>query len=292
MSKLEERAIQLINEKHYDEAIKILRRLVSSTEERLQKGKETGVDSWPYHTLASLYRKQKKPDLEIEVLQRFVQNPPMPGATHERMNKEARMRLERHRLFGSEGKGACQVCGKKSVLEQNEIEEWVCSKCNKERKREIRKRQGIQQLRTMGLMLPDTAPEEHVFTALELHGNVTRYVGDVWFRLSGKSYKSAVANKETTTQMGLSLTVTSTSELPAFDRFVSSLFKDLGFAKRLAAKELERTALAEQQLSEEERTDPYKYLHIVRKKPDISKDADYPLVVAMLRARYAEYLPG
>jgi hypothetical protein len=214
----------------------------------------------------------------------------MLGATHEAFAKEASMRIERHHLFGPEGKGQCQSCSQQFVLERNELDEWLCGKCRKVREAEIRRRRGLRQLRDWGISLPDNASEQQVKEMMTLHGDVARYVGDVWYHLTGSSYKSAVEVRESSTVEGMTISIGTTSPLPEFDRFVSSIFADRSLAVRLAAKERERTAYATARLSPEQQSDPYKYIHIVRGKPKLVEDGDYHFVVKRLYDRYGQFV--
>ncbi|MGH9426047.1 MAG: hypothetical protein ACRD2L_07070 [Terriglobia bacterium] len=292
MTTLREKAAELLKEKQFEQAIAVLNRLVAYSERRLHEGQEGGVDSWPYRSLASVYRKQGKYVLELETLERFVKNPAMPGSTHEAFHKEASMKIERHRRFGPAGKGECQLCRKTSVLERNELGEWLCAKCRKERQGEVRKRRWFQQLKEVGLSLPEHATEAQAWDALILHRDVARYVGDVWYHLTGVSYKSAVDIVNTASDDGITLRMETAAPLPSFDRFVSSLFTDYPLVLRLAAKERERTAVATEGLSEDQQSDPHKYLHVVAGKPNLVEDNDFSLVVAKLRQSYGQFITG
>ena len=292
MTTLRLKAAELLKEKQFEQAIAVLNRLIGHSERRLHEGRERGVDSWPYRSLASVYRKQGKYDLELETIERFVKNPPMSGSTHEAFHKEASMKIERHRRFGPEGKGECQLCRKTSVLERNELGEWLCAKCRKERQGEVRKRRWLQQLKEMGLSLPEHATEAQAWDALILHRDVTRYVGDVWYHLTGGSYKSGVDIVNTASEDGITVRMETSAPLPNFDRFVSSLFTDYPLVLRLTAKERERTAVATERLSEDQQADPYKYLYVVAGKPDLVEDDDFSLVVAKLRQSYGQFMTG
>ncbi len=129
MTNLRAKAVQLLKDNQYKEAIAILKDLISYAERRVREGHEIGVDSWPYRSLASIYRKQGEYELEYKILERCLNNPRVNGATHEAFAKEASMRIERHRLLGPDGKGQCHSCKERLILEKNESGEWLCGKC-------------------------------------------------------------------------------------------------------------------------------------------------------------------
>lgn len=285
-----ERAAQLLKDRQYPEAIKVLKRLILYGERRLRQGKERMVDSWPYRALASIYRKQRNFELEQQTLVRFASIPPMPGGILEDFSNETSMRIARHRLFGPEGKGQCQICGKWLVLEKNDLDEWLCSKCRKIRQREIQRRRCLQQLREWGLTLPDETTGEQLQELMTLHSDVARYVGSVWYHLTGLSTKFAVNVGTTSMIGGLAIRFGMKAPLPEFDRFVSTFLVDHSLALRLARVERERTAYATARLTPDQQSDPYKYVHIIRGKPPLVKDNDYQFVVKKLYEHYGRYI--
>jgi hypothetical protein len=330
MSSLQEKAAQLLKDEQYDEAIAVLKRLINYAERRVAQGREGGVDSWPYSALVSIYHKQGKTDLEYKTLERFLAQPPMPGSTHMYFAKEAKMRLEQRRLFGPEGKGECQACQRHLVLKQNDLGEWLCSKCRKVREPEVKRRRWLQDVRALGLLMPDDASQVEIDDIMVLHRDVARYVGDVWYHLTGTSYRSAVKMEESSSTDGITIRIATTSPLPDFDQFVSSLFANYApvvrltgngrdrtsFATatltpeqqdalhkhlhivagqplviRLAGKEQERTGIATSNLTPEQQDDPYKYLHVVAGKPPLVQDDDYRFVVSQLQKQYGQFLP-
>ena len=76
-----EKVKQLKREKKHDEAIKLLLRLVDATESESKfAGPGWGVAPWYYEQLAILYRKEKRFDDEVEILERYESQPKAPGA--------------------------------------------------------------------------------------------------------------------------------------------------------------------------------------------------------------------
>lgn len=76
-----ERVKHLKAEKRNDEAIELLLTLVDATEQEAKvNGKGWGVAPWYYEQLAVIYRKGKRYDDEIEILERYEGQPKAPGA--------------------------------------------------------------------------------------------------------------------------------------------------------------------------------------------------------------------
>jgi hypothetical protein len=69
----------LTHENRYEEAIALLLKLVAETEREAKTGR-CGVAPWYYEQLAILYRKAKRPDDEIQILERYESQPKAPGA--------------------------------------------------------------------------------------------------------------------------------------------------------------------------------------------------------------------
>jgi tetratricopeptide (TPR) repeat protein len=74
-----DRVKQLIEEKNYPEAIELLLKLVNQTEKEAKK-KGLGVAPWYYEQLAVIYRKEKRYNEEVEILERFEKQPKSPGS--------------------------------------------------------------------------------------------------------------------------------------------------------------------------------------------------------------------
>lgn len=74
-----DRVNQLIHDKQYDDAIELLLRLVDQVEKE-SKRKKQGVAPWYYDQLAFVYRKEKRIEDEIEILERFERQPKSPGS--------------------------------------------------------------------------------------------------------------------------------------------------------------------------------------------------------------------
>lgn len=71
---------QLKREGRNIEAIEILLRCVNATEaESRLAGKGWGVAPWYYEQIAILYRKQRLFDKEVEILERYANQPKAPG---------------------------------------------------------------------------------------------------------------------------------------------------------------------------------------------------------------------
>jgi type I site-specific restriction-modification system R (restriction) subunit len=76
-----DRVEQLVQEKKYSEAIELLLILVDKTEKEAKKaGKGYGVAPWFYEQLAIIYRKEKRYEDEVEILERFEKQPKSPGS--------------------------------------------------------------------------------------------------------------------------------------------------------------------------------------------------------------------
>jgi len=69
----------LKQEKRYEEAVKLLERLVDETE-RESKRDKCGVAPWYYDQLAIVYSKLKRPNDEIAILERYEAQEKAPGA--------------------------------------------------------------------------------------------------------------------------------------------------------------------------------------------------------------------
>lgn len=74
-----DRVEQLVQEKKYEDAIQLLHTLVDATEKEARKSGE-GVAPWYYEKLAIIYRKQKRYEDEVSILERFEGQPKSPGA--------------------------------------------------------------------------------------------------------------------------------------------------------------------------------------------------------------------
>ena len=68
-----------MEEKNYPEAIELLLKLVGETEKEAKKN-GLGVAPWYYEQLAIIYRKEKRYNEEVEILERFEQQPKSPGS--------------------------------------------------------------------------------------------------------------------------------------------------------------------------------------------------------------------
>jgi hypothetical protein len=73
-----ERVEQLKSEKKHSEAIELLLKLVAQEEAQSATSRQ-GVAPWYYEQLAIIYRKEKRYDLEVEVLERYAAQPHAPG---------------------------------------------------------------------------------------------------------------------------------------------------------------------------------------------------------------------
>ena len=74
-----DRVEQLVQEKKYEDAIKLLLTLVDATDKEAKKSAE-GVASWYYEKLAVIYRKQKRYEDEVAILERLEGQSKSPGA--------------------------------------------------------------------------------------------------------------------------------------------------------------------------------------------------------------------
>lgn len=89
----------LVQEKHYEDAIRLLLTLVDATEKEAKKA--GGVAPWYYEKLAVIYRKQKRYEDEVAILERFERQPKSAGA----LPKKLAERLIKTRLL-RDGKSA------------------------------------------------------------------------------------------------------------------------------------------------------------------------------------------
>ncbi len=93
-----DRVEQLVQKEKYDDAIQLLHTLVASTEKEARKARE-GVAPWYYEKLAIIYRKQKRYEDEVSILERFEGQPKSPGALPrklaERLIKARKIRDEK-----------------------------------------------------------------------------------------------------------------------------------------------------------------------------------------------------
>jgi len=92
-----ERVKQLKREQRYEEAIELLSKLVDATEnESKEAGEGWGVAPWYYEQLAIIYRKEKRYDDEVAILERYQAQPKSPGTgpgkLAERLEKARRLR--------------------------------------------------------------------------------------------------------------------------------------------------------------------------------------------------------
>lgn len=72
---------QLKREKRHEEAIAILLKLVAATENESRKaGAGWGVAPWYYEQLAVIYKKEKRYEEELSILERYEMQPKAPGA--------------------------------------------------------------------------------------------------------------------------------------------------------------------------------------------------------------------
>lgn len=93
-----EQVEQLIQEKKYEDSIKLLLRSIDATEQEAKKTGE-GVAPWYYEKLAIIYRKEKRYEAEVAILERYERQPKAPGALAkklaERLVKAGQLR-DRH----------------------------------------------------------------------------------------------------------------------------------------------------------------------------------------------------
>ncbi|SMP46246.1 hypothetical protein SAMN06295888_1041 [Desulfonatronum zhilinae] len=81
-----ERVKQLKAENRLDEAIELLLKLVDQTEKEARgHGKAMGVAPWYYEQLAIIYRKDKRYSDEVQILERYENQPKAPGAGPEKL---------------------------------------------------------------------------------------------------------------------------------------------------------------------------------------------------------------
>ncbi len=77
---------QLKREKRYNEAIELLLKLVDATERESKLSREAwgdgwGVAPWYYRQLAIIYRKEKRYNDEVSILERYENQQKAPGVT-------------------------------------------------------------------------------------------------------------------------------------------------------------------------------------------------------------------
>ena len=79
---------QLTQDNNNSDAIELLLRLVDETEGEAKKaGKGHGVAPWYYEQLAVIYRKEKRYQAEVEILERFDKQPKSPGAASKKLGE-------------------------------------------------------------------------------------------------------------------------------------------------------------------------------------------------------------
>lgn len=94
-------ADQLNRDGRYDEAIELLTKLVDATESESQAaGPGLGVGPWYYEQLAIIYRKQKRLDDEVAILQRYAGQPKAPGVGPSKLAE----RLEKAKQLAAKAK--------------------------------------------------------------------------------------------------------------------------------------------------------------------------------------------
>ena len=75
-----DRVKQLKSEKNHEEAIELLLKLVAQIENEARRGGAgRGVAPWYYEQLAILYRKEKRYEDEVKILERYENQPKAPG---------------------------------------------------------------------------------------------------------------------------------------------------------------------------------------------------------------------
>jgi hypothetical protein len=84
----------------YDEAVALLRQLVQATEAEARADR-CGVAPWYYEQLAIIFSKQKRPDDELAILERYDSCPKAPGAGPSKL--AGRLQRVRERLHRQEG---------------------------------------------------------------------------------------------------------------------------------------------------------------------------------------------
>jgi hypothetical protein len=73
-----DQVMQLTRDERFDEAIQLLLKAVNATEKEAKKD-GGGVAPWYYEKLATIYRKQRRYDDEVAILERFEQQPKSAG---------------------------------------------------------------------------------------------------------------------------------------------------------------------------------------------------------------------
>ncbi|MEX0643363.1 MAG: tetratricopeptide repeat protein [Pirellulales bacterium] len=96
-----EQVKQLKRDGRYDEAIELLAKLVDATEsESRTAGPGWGVAPWYYEQLAIIYRKQKRLDDEVAILERYAAQPKAPGVGPSKLAE----RLEKAKQLASKAR--------------------------------------------------------------------------------------------------------------------------------------------------------------------------------------------
>jgi len=87
----------LKGEKKYQEAIKLLLKLVDATEnESIIAGKNWGVAPWYYEQLAIIYRKEKMYKEEIVILERYMEQPKAPGVGVQKLSERLQKIIKKY----------------------------------------------------------------------------------------------------------------------------------------------------------------------------------------------------
>jgi len=252
------------------------------TEER------TDIGSAGYLALAMLFRKSKRFDAEVRILERCLKqqqaNPYYRDLTGGEWTEkiedrliEARVLLEGYERYGPEGKGKCEHCGKAPrKLYRLDTGLWVCITCRKQlcppRPPHLASKTQLKRLGKLGFAVSDDMSKEQADRTVDMHTHVTYYVFDAWEILTGNRPKY---------QLGYA---------SALDQFVTSLFHESSLVQRIVALQERRDRVAYSKMTEEQLDDPYRYVHLAATKPPLRQDADFQYVAQRLRQEYPQFV--
>jgi hypothetical protein len=265
---------QAIALKDYETAIPLLKQAIRNQEKR-----KHGHSPWPYERLAVIYRHLKQYQLEIEVIERFANQCPVRTPAQEKLLGRLSRARELAASTDENGRrrGKCEMCDAEArTLTRIESGHRICSTCLKEfrpeRPNHLATVKELEIVRLLGFEIPDDAGKEHVAELIDLHAKITHYVFDVWEALTGM---------RATQQLGSRF---------ALQPFVTSICIDRTRAKRISAVQRHREEIAFSRMTQEQRTDPHRYIHLATTKPSLGRDEEFAFVVEALRREFPQFL--
>lgn len=87
----------LKREGRLDEAVDLLGQLVAATENEARRNAGWGVAPWYYEQLAIIHAKRGESDAELEILERYAEQPHAPGNSPAKMTERLKKARSRRR---------------------------------------------------------------------------------------------------------------------------------------------------------------------------------------------------